>query len=408
MPIVEIVNFVRQHNPEVKIIVGGPHTFNLCSTQEPEALEFVLQAIGADIYIYDSQGELTLTCVLNELRSSKPDLSRVPNLFYTEDKTTFKSTGRIIEDNDMDENSVDWSHFDREFYTPGVQIRTARSCAFSCSFCKYPAMAGRLNLTSLPVVERELRALNDAGVKHLVFIDDTFNVPLPRFKDLCRIIIDNKFEFDWYSFFRCSNSDDEAFDLMYQSRCKGVFLGIESGDPSILVNMNKFAKVDRYKYGVRMLKERGIATFASIIVGFPGETEETVRNTMEFLQEANPMFYRAELYYHYTNVPIHQQADKFGIRGAGYSWKHNTMDWRQASEWVKKIYRTVDGPSVLPGYMFDFWSIPYLIGRGFTLEQVKGFTQVAQEILVKGFDDPKPDITNQERRLNSLFQGFAS
>src|SRR5205085_10332281 len=185
-----------------------------------------------------------------------------------------------IEDNDMDENSVDWSRFEREFYTPGVQIRTARSCAFSCSFCKYPAMAGRLNLTSLPVVERELRMLNDAGVKHLVFIDDTFNVPLPRFKDLCRLMIDNKFDFEWYSFFRCSNSDDQAFDLMYKSRCKGVFLGIESGDPTVLVNMNKFAKVDRYKYGIRMLKERGITTFASIIVGFPGESEETVKNTL--------------------------------------------------------------------------------------------------------------------------------
>src|SRR5262249_16874448 len=149
----------------------------------------------------------------------------------------------------------------------------------------------------------------------------------------------NKFGFNWFSFFRCSNADDEAFDLMAESGCKGVFLGIESGDQRILKNMNKFADVGRYRYSIRRLNERGIITFATIIVGFPGETTESVRNTTNFLQETSPMFYRLELYYHYTNVPIHKEAEKYGIRGTGYSWKHNTMDWIEASGHLQTMYR---------------------------------------------------------------------
>ncbi|MCI0486638.1 MAG: PhpK family radical SAM P-methyltransferase [Blastocatellia bacterium] len=404
-PIIEIVDFIRRHNPETKIIVGGPHIFNLCSTQEQRSLEFICQMIGADIYIFDSQGELTLSLVLEELRrGNSEDLSHVPNLIYTSDNKTFHTTKQVIEDNPIDESSIDWKLFDVEFYTPTVQIRTARSCAFSCSFCKYPAMAGPLNLISLDVIERELRHLDSSGVKNLVFIDDTFNVPFPRFKDICRMMIRNEFSFDWYSFFRCSNADDEAFDLMEKSRCKGVFLGIESGDQTILKDMNKFSSVDRYKYGIGRLKERGITTFASIIVGFPGETEASVRNTMDFLEETSPDFYRAELYYHYVNVPIHQQAEKFGIRGAGYSWKHNTMDWKQAVGLAHTMYKTIKGPSVLPGYMFDFWAIPYLTGKGFTVGQIKDFTRIAQEIMVEGLDDTVPDTQDQERRLVALFQ----
>jgi p-methyltransferase len=323
-------------------------------------------------------------------------------LAYTGDGKNFQFTRRAIESNEIDQTAVNWDYFERDFFTPTVQIRTARSCAFSCAFCKYPAMAGPLNLASLEVIEQQLRYLDSAGVKNLVFIDDTFNVPLPRFKEICRLMIRNKFSFDWFSFFRCSNSDEEAFDLMARSRCKAVFLGIESGDPGVLKKMNKFADVNRYKQGIRMLKERDITTFASIIVGFPGETEGSVRNTIDFLGETSPTFYRAELYYHYTNVPIHQQADHLGIRGAGYSWKHNTMDWREAADHVKVMLKTIQGPTILPGYMFDFWSIPYLLGKNLSFDQIKGFTDICHQMVVADLDGAN-DSGRYEEALVSQF-----
>jgi radical SAM PhpK family P-methyltransferase len=402
-PIAEIVEFVKQHSPETIVIVGGPHIFNLSTTEEAKTIDFIFQSIGADVYIHDSQGELTLSRVLGVLsKGGGAELSEVPNLIYTLDGKTFQHTPRVVEDNDMDQNVVDWELFSPGFYTPTVQTRTARSCAFSCSFCKYPAIAGPLNLSGLEVIEKELNCFDDAGVRNVVFIDDTFNVPLTRFKDICRMMIKNKYRFNWFSFFRCANTDEEVFDLMAESGCRGVFLGIESGDQRILKAMNKFAVLDRYRHGMRRLRERDITTFASIIVGFPGETEESVNNSMQFLEENQPTFYRAELYYHYTNVPIHKRANEFGIRGAGYSWKHNSMDWKTASAMAHEIYKTVKGPAVLPGYMFDFWSIPYLLGKGLTLEQITGFTKIAQEMMIKSLDDSFPDTSEMERRLTSL------
>jgi anaerobic magnesium-protoporphyrin IX monomethyl ester cyclase len=403
-PVIEIVQFIRRHNPEVKIIIGGPHIFNLFANLENMALDFIFKSIGADFYICDSQGEHTLSLILGELRGDgKHDFSNIPNLTYTFDHAEFHQTNRVIENNDLSESSADWSYFDPPYYTPTAQLRTARSCAFSCSFCKYPLMAGPLNLMSVERIGHELDYLNEAGVKNIVFIDDTFNVPLSRFKDICRLIIRKGYSFDWYSFFRCSNSDDEAFDLMAMSRCKGVFLGIESGDEQILKGMNKFANIEKYKQGIRKLKERGIITFASVIVGFPGETEESFKNTMEFLEDTRPDFYRAELYFHYSDVPIHKQADIYGIRGAGYSWKHNTMDWRRAVELVQTMYQTVRGPTVFPAYMFDFWSIPYLRGKGLSIDQITGFTRIAQEILVNSLGESVPDISRQENQLLNLF-----
>jgi p-methyltransferase len=402
-PIRQVVEFVRQHNPETKIIVGGPHIYNLCSTQASESLEFILQAIGADIYIYDSQGELTLSQVVEQLRGNG-DLSRVPNLYYTEDGARFEKTDRQVEKNDMNAEAVDWKLFDPRDITPTVQTRTARSCAFSCSFCRYPVTAGKLTLTELGHIEDELRYFKSIGVQNLVFIDDTFNVPLPRFKDICRLMIRNKFDFNWYSFFRASNSDDEAIDLMVESGCKGVFLGIESGDPDILKNMSKHADPQKYRYALKRFNEVGIASFASIIVGFPGETQETYRNTWRFLEEARPTFYRAEVYYHYNNVPIAQRNEEFGFKGAGYSWKHNTMDWVRAGELVRHMYTNLRGPLVMPGYLFDFWALPYLTGKGFTIEQIKSFSEIAQGMLVRGFDSADLDCGPEMDQMRAVFR----
>lgn len=403
-PITEIVEFVRSYRPETPIVVGGPHIFNICSDHDTATQDFLFRAIGADFYVFDSQGEATLAALLHALQDGTAQaLERVPNLAYRRGDG-FRRTTRVLEDNDLDRNAIDWRYFDPAEYVPTAQMRTARSCAFACAFCRYPVVAGALSLTSLPVIESELRRLRETGVENVVFVDDTFNVPLPRFKQLCRMMIQNQFGFSWFSYFRCSNADDAAYDLMRESGCSGVFLGIESGDPSMLSRMNKFAAVDRYEAGIRKLNERGIATFASLIVGFPGETAETVRRTVEFIEKTAPTFYRAELYYHDTKVPIHQRAEQWKLAGAGYSWTHSTMDWRTAAAMIEEAYRTVRASTVLPLYMFDFWSLPYLVGRGIPTEQVRRFATVAQKLLLASMRDEDLDATPYEQDLAGIFR----
>jgi len=420
-PIIEIVRFVQQHSPETIVIVGGPYVFNVCSEQDYETQTYIFKSIGANIYIYDSQGEATLAKLLQELRKGDDrNLSSITNLIYHKKLDEPSSiqppatrarrnlnvvkTGSLIrtqkevEENILDENIIDWAKFSKDYYTPTVQMRTARSCAFKCAFCSYPVMAGPLTLTSLEMVEKEMRQLQEDGARYLVFIDDTFNVPLPRFKKLLKMMIKNSFDFNWVSYFRCSNSDDEAIDLMAESNCKGVFLGIESGDNDMLVKMNKHAAVEKYEYGIKRLNERGVITFASLIVGFPGETPETVRNTMDFIERAQPTFYRAEMYYHRTNLPIHQQADTYGLRGGGYSWSHNTMTWQEACDQIEMMYRNIKGSTVLPESMFDFWSIPYLLGKGISKEHIIEFMKRAQKLLFTSLYGVSMDDQDEDQR----------
>jgi len=379
-PVNEMVEFIRQHNDKVKIVVGGPLISNHARNNQDDSFRTALDDMGADIYVIEGQGELTLARIVECLKQGG-DLSTVPNIVYFENGQ-FRRTKVAPENNSLDENFIDWRKFSDEKLGPTLQTRTARSCAFKCSFCNYPTRAGGLSLTGLDVIERELDSMREAGnVQNVVFIDDTFNVPFPRFKEICRLMIRKKYNFNWFSYFRCSNSDEEAIDLMAESGCKGVFLGIESGSPAILTNMNKSATVEKYAQGIEWLRRRDIMTFGSFIVGFPGETEETVKETIDFIRTNEPDYYRAQMWYCEPGTPIQKQRARFDINGEGFVWSHATMDSLSAMDQIERMFLTVRESIWLPQWSFDFWIVPYLLGRGISLAQFKSFMSEAHKLL---------------------------
>ncbi|HEX8088579.1 MAG TPA: PhpK family radical SAM P-methyltransferase [Blastocatellia bacterium] len=396
LPVIEMVEFIRQQNSKVKIVVGGPLISNHARNFKEEDFRAALHDLGADVYVIEGQGELTLWQTIECLKGAGT-LGSVPNIAYFEGGELHR-TRVVPENNSLDENSIDWRLFSNEELGPTIQTRTARSCAFKCAFCNYPTRAGALTLTSLEYLENELDSILELGnVKNLVFIDDTFNVPFPRFKDICRMMIKRKYPFNWFSYFRCSNSDQEAIELMAESGCKGVFLGIESGSPTILENMNKSATIEKYGKGIEMLQKNGIMTFGSFIIGFPGETEDTVQETIDFINASKPDYYRAQMWYCEPGTPIQNQRDKYRISGEGFVWEHATMDSLEAMDHIDRLFLTIDQSLWLPQWSFDFWTIPYLIGKGISLCKFKTFMAEADKML-------KLDIASVPEKKRSALQ----
>ncbi|VEN73032.1 Radical SAM domain-containing protein [Candidatus Desulfarcum epimagneticum] len=395
-PIKEIVKFIRRLDSETKIIVGGPYILRICNVEDILYQNYILSYIDADIYIHDAQGELTLSRLLHELRKGeKGDIDSIPNLIYLKNKTgnilgkrgtsRFKRTPREIESNDINENIINWDLFSKKFYTPTTQIRTSIGCSFKCAFCSFHKMAEQFMLASVKSIEIEMKRLHKAGVKNIIFVDDTLNVPHSRFKKILKTMIANKFDFNWFSFFRCADADEETFELMKTSGCKSVLLGIESADPHILKNMNKKASVDKLRYGIKRLKELDIETIASFIIGFPGETEKTAESAFEFIRETKPDFYSLNLFCYFHNTPIHKKASEFGLQGAFYAWCHNTMDWRKAAELIKVGYNSITDSIILPA-RFNMWGIANLFGLGVPMAQIKEFMKLTHPILVKNHE----------------------
>lgn len=402
-PIIELVKLVREYSPVTKIIVGGPFIFSLSSHQSQLAQDFIFNNIEADLYIIDNQGEATLNKVLDQLKKGKEEFDHIPNLAIKKSDKILR-TERIVEQNDLNQDYINWHFFNSEKISNAIYMRTSRGCPYSCAFCTYHEIGGDFEQTDLTVIEKELKILQEKGITHLMFVDDTFNIPVSRLKKFCEILLKNNYQFKWISYLRCSNYDDEMFDLMEQSGCVGVILGIESGDQMILENMNKRVKVEDLKWTIQQLNKRNIPSGASLFIGFPGETEETVNNTIEFLKEVKPTYLMMQLYYHYDYTPINKRKEELGINGGGYSWSHNTMNWKEAAEHVKRVYKSCDYSIITPLYGFDLWTMQYWRSIGFSDEVLNKFLRIAHKMLVETLDDDDKDFSHYKKELNLIFK----
>jgi len=148
--------------------------------------------------------------------------------------------------------------------------------------------------------------------------------------------------------------------------------------------MNKRAKVTSYEKGIKAMKERGILTFASLITGYPGETESTIQETLDFIRSNRPDYWRTMLWYCDPLTPVYQKRrEEFRIKGEGFKWEHCTMSSMEASDRINEMFLSVspDESIWLPQYSFDFWIIPYLLGKDISLVAFKQFMHLANQIL---------------------------
>jgi anaerobic magnesium-protoporphyrin IX monomethyl ester cyclase len=371
-PILEITTFIKKHNDKVKIVVGGPYISNQVRGLEEPELQKLFGRMGADAYIYDNEGEATLVKVLKAMKENTP-LSSINNLFYRDgDKYSF--TYPAEEANDLESNMVDWSLFQGTNFKY-YNVRTAISCPFACAFCGYPKYTGRYRQLSVEAIERELDNIKKyTNVQGIYFIDDTFNFPPERFKSILRTIIKKKYNFKWHSFFRCQFADREMVELMKESGCQIVYCGIESANQTVLDNMNKKATTEQYRAGMNLLNEYGIASVASLIIGFPGETHETYMETYNFIEETKPTFFRSHLWYADPDSPIYNRKSEFNLEGSGYDWSHATMDSKTAAELSDRMFLNIKNSVYDSDYPVAF----DLLLRGYSIEQTKRF--------INGFD----------------------
>lgn len=371
-PIRAIVQFVRSKGFTGPIIVGGPYVANQSKSHDRSELTALFEFVGGDIYIVSPEGEATLAHVLSAL-SSEADLSGVANLAFR-GPGGFDFTPAVPEQNDMAAEPVNYSLFGPQEIRQFVSLRTAKSCPFACAFCGFPQRAGKYRYVDVKEVGRHLDSIAELGsVTTLTFIDDTFNVPKGRFRDILRLMIERRYGFRWNCFYRADCGDDATIELMAEAGCEGVFLGVESGSDAMLKKMNKTARRADYLAAIKKFRSVSISTYVSLLVGFPGETLDTVQETVELLETTAPNYYRANLLYLDPITSVYRNREALGLSGQGFSWKHATMDSSFASAIIDWMFVSIRNSVWLPQHGFEQWAIFYLQRHGFSEHRINAF-----------------------------------
>ncbi|MBA4387677.1 MAG: hypothetical protein C0404_06825 [Verrucomicrobia bacterium] len=265
------------------IVIGGPSV----GINGSEMLEF----LDLDFAIR-GDGEAAMVELLRRLQGQLP-LDGMPGLVR-------RVNGLIVEDNapmpvcDLDLLPMDkvYDHIDLEpyrRYDSSLQIQTKRGCALSCSYCTYNRIEGRRWRLRDPqrVADDIERLVRKTGINRLEFTDSTFNFPLEHCKAVLRAIEAKGLNLRLRTMgLNPGAVDEELVDLMSRTGFHDVDLGAESGCDATLRGLGKSFRKSDVLEAARLLREKGIAVAWYLLLGGPGETEETLRETFDTVNEA--------------------------------------------------------------------------------------------------------------------------
>jgi len=354
----EIVGEIRSMAPDVFIIAGGMFVYMsdliFQRSQEPiyntETIEndylfFRRNDPSVDLYIVSLRGEAILAEAMKRLKNGQ-SLDDLPNSVRNTGGQYY-FTKRYDDISDAEPATVDWDILpDRVFSTGVVPMQASTGCPHQCNFCNFTKDRRMITLKPLDAIVAEMKAVERRGAQYVWFVDDNFRLGRPDINDICRRFIQENISLQWMTFIRADTLKNADWGLLREAGCNELRFGLESGDRQILENMNKKSDPDYCRETIRGVLAAGINCTCYFILGFPGETDETAKQTISYIQSLECPDAEGLLswsIYPFILAPMSPvfeagQRALYDLEGYLYKWKHRTMDDARAMEHLTNAF----------------------------------------------------------------------
>lgn len=280
---VEVVRLAKNLDKDIAVVFGGPHaTHDYRNLLENYSADFVVLGEGEFIFldlVRALEGRASLDKVSGIAYKDGEALKVNPGNLYIEGLDSLPYPARHL--TDFDEYL---RHFTHDL-SSAAQILTSRGCPYSCAFCSsgntFSKWRGRK--AENVIGEMEFILERYPKVQSFSFMDDNFTLDKHRVDEVCNLLIKkslNKYPWDCLS--RCGGLDYRLLKLMKEAGCVRIQFGIESGSDEILKNINKAIDLKQARETISLTKKAGIEAYGFFMVGNPGETQETIRKTVDF------------------------------------------------------------------------------------------------------------------------------
>lgn len=173
-------------------------------------------------------------------------------------------------------------HYKERYGYNTTSIITSRGCPFQCDFCSRAVFGHEFRTRSAENIVDEMESIRALGYERIWFSDDCFTLQKKRLLSICTEIIRRKLDISWECLSRVDTLDRQTALSMKNAGCVRVFFGLESGNDGVLALMNKQTTIREARRAVLTMKEAGIQVGAFFIIGYPGETDDTVLDTLRF------------------------------------------------------------------------------------------------------------------------------
>lgn len=357
------LDFARSLRKDCRLLVaGGP-----LPTSDPESFlkDFDVVAIG--------EGEETLL-ELVQCFSRGSDFSKVSGLAFS-DAGELKFTdnrGFVADLDSLPFPSRDL--FDNEAYIRFYQksegysitsLMSSRGCPFQCDFCSRPVFGNSFRSRSAKNIVDEIEEILSLGYHRVWFADDCFTLNRERLLDICDEIIKRKLKVEWECLSRVDTINREIADQMKKAGCVRLFFGIESGNDKILTLIKKQINVEQAKQAVIISKETCIKVGAFFILGYPGESEDTVLDTVNFASSLPLNYLSFTLPYPIPGTPLFERVKEDLILN---DWeKPNNLRLIKHSLLFRSRFSENQLKFAIAKGMIQFWMRKYLGNKGYKI-----------------------------------------
>ena len=280
---VRLFRIIKEIQPATQTVAGGPHV---------SALKNVLLEDYAEVdFLVIGEGEQPLL----RLMQANGDPSGIPGLVYRREGTVcfngFQEELLVLDDLPFPAYDK-LQGFPQDYQlpifnypkTPNTSCISSRGCPYQCSYCDRSVFRRSFRYNSADYLYRHLAHLRETfGIRHINFYDDQFTFRRDRIEAFCRKIIAEPLGLTFNCAARAEHVDPELLALMKRAGCWMISLGIETGDPELLAQHRQNPDLEMMAQTIRDIHAAGIRIKALLMIGLPGETETSVRRSMQYV-----------------------------------------------------------------------------------------------------------------------------
>ncbi len=333
----QLASEIKKRNQNTIVIFGGVHP-TACpdTTAEDNNIDIVCRG----------EGEETMYDVAAAVEQDKP-FADIPGI-------SFKSDGKIIHnkvrtlgddldklpypDRDLIRQKIFSARFLKSYGRRSAFVFGGRGCPYKCSYCATDSVWSRqVRLRSPQNIIGEIEALIKMyDVNYINFADDTFTINKNHVFELCDLMKMNKLSIEWSCNVHPRTADKQLFQEMKNAGCTEIWVGVESGSQKILDELKRNYTLEEVKELFAFAKEVGLKRQAYIMVGTPGESKETLKQTEAFIDKIKPDIVFPSLFVPVPGSELYRKAKETG-------YVYDAMDWSD----IKLIHARLPGTRYL-------------------------------------------------------------
>ncbi|MFZ5569811.1 MAG: B12-binding domain-containing radical SAM protein [Thermodesulfobacteriota bacterium] len=314
-----VLGDARELDADILTVMGGPHV-TFCAEATMERFPFIdLVVLG--------EGEKTVAELMRAARNGR-NFQEVAGVVCRNGNRLVRTPAReaLL---DVDSLNAPARHLlslgrYRALGMP-ISMTTSRGCPHQCIFCVGRKMVGaKVRYRGAQSVVDELEYLGSLGFPQINIADDLFTANKKHCIGICDEILRRNLKIKWSSFARVDTVSPEVLGKMHAAGCDSVSFGVETANAGILKTIRKGITTDQVIAAVRMCNDAGIQPSASFILGLPGETPETIEETVSFGKKLREMgvIYGFHLLAPFPGTRVREECEHYGIRIL-------TDDWRE-------------------------------------------------------------------------------